>query len=99
MGKIGDPVFIRQLTALAKDETRRVRGVALRSLIAIRRAEQTKPAQAPLEECTVPGPVEESAAEAFVQGGPIFELPPDFDVRLDGSSFAAGRGRAARFGR
>jgi hypothetical protein len=102
MGKIGDPVFSRQLTALAKDENQQVRGVALHSLIAIRRAEAE---QRPEESRTmIPEPLAEREAppfvsNEFVQNEPVFELPPDFDLRLDGSSSAAGRGRSASPGR
>jgi hypothetical protein len=87
MGKVGGPVFIRQLTALAKDENRSVRGLALQSLLDIRRRELPEEPPAFVVEAVPDEPL-----EAFIEDEPKFEL------RLDGSSFAAGRARATWFG-
>ena len=93
MGKIGDPVFLRQLTTLARDHDGSVRSLALHSLVGIRLAARTT-VDAPA--VPVAEPVQ-LTPETNVEE--VTQTEPEFDLRLDGSSFATGRSRSAWFGR
>jgi HEAT repeat protein len=100
MGRIGDPAFIMRLTALLRDENPLVRSTSVRSLVEIRRAEkkrvaaiaahpEVKPAEAKVVEPAAPEPPAEKI-EAAVEAR-LPEAP--FELRLDGSSFKAGKRR------
>jgi len=78
MGVMGRSGFLPCLTALVKDESEVVRRAALRALLAMRREEAAK-----LPSVTEPGP-DPAGAETP-------EEMPDFDLRLDGSSFTLGQ--------
>jgi hypothetical protein len=87
MGRMGLPTFSPRLTELVRDEHPMVRGMALRSLLEMRRNEvKPKPAQAPEEQAAALAAaqqllvVEKAPAVSFY-GGPS----------LDGSSYAIRR--------
>jgi hypothetical protein len=82
MGRIGDPVFLRQLAELVRDKDREVRGTALRSLLDVRRQTYS----APDETETAQEQLCEQEPEVIKSG---IEPELAFDLRLDGTSFAS----------
>jgi hypothetical protein len=96
MGKIGDPAFLPRLTELMKDSAASVRSTTVRSLVEIGRAESRKAAEkkaaAQAEEAARRRA--EEAANRLKTKDPESEEYPEvtFALRLDGSSFAAGKG-------
>ncbi len=93
MGRVGDAAFTPLLNLLIKDRDPVVRSTALRSLIEIRKA-TTRPIEDIAKQAVEISLSPEITSEEFavvveVSGSAEF---PKFDLKLDGSSFASGRG-------
>jgi hypothetical protein len=87
MGKVADGQWSAELTRLVKDEHPMVRGTALRSLLSLRRTEDSDPEAAAAEMAAAAPKVKQAVVELVAE---VIQ-PSRPELRLDGSSFRARR--------